>query len=203
MSEQRMQTYIKCFFRSSLSSLQFVIQKVLLDTLASTSIVKSTLPHSRLMQQTTNWWYVSYFSQKTGFDIYSTICMKCQILFSGWAWLGVAKVSGIVRHRSVQLIWASSWAMPAILAAGKRRGQMLLFRLFLTFITVPFSSLSLSFISCTISSISFLPFSGRRHKMAHKSWRVVKLQRNQSNLFSWKNKKTVSKHRLLKIYPKF
>ena len=37
----------------------------------------------------TNWWYFSYFSQKTGFDIscklspLETICMKCQILFSG------------------------------------------------------------------------------------------------------------------------
>ena len=37
----------------------------------------------------TNWWYFSYFSQKTAFDIsrilspMETICMKCQILFSG------------------------------------------------------------------------------------------------------------------------
>ena len=49
----------------------------------------SPLPLSGLIQQTTNWWYFSYFSQKTGFDIVSklspleTICMKCQILFSG------------------------------------------------------------------------------------------------------------------------
>ena len=51
---------------------------------------------------------------------------------------------------------------------------------FFTFIPVPLSSLSLSFISSAISSVSFLPFSGRRHKMTHKGWRVVKPQHNQS-----------------------
>ena len=41
-----------------------------------------------LIQQTTNWWYFSYFSQKKVFDILcklsqlETICMKCQILIS-------------------------------------------------------------------------------------------------------------------------
>ena len=42
---------------------------------------------------------------------------------------------------------------------------MFYFCCFFTFISVPLSSLSLSFISSTISSISFLLFSGRRHKM--------------------------------------
>ena len=51
---------------------------------------------------------------------------------------------------------------------------------FFTFIPVPLSSLSFSFISFAISSVSFLPFSGRRHKMTHKGWRVVKPQLNQS-----------------------
>ena len=37
-----------------------------------------------------------------------------------------------------------------------------------------------SFISSTISSISFLPFSGSRHKMTYKDWRVVKPLHNQS-----------------------
>ena len=46
------------------------------------------------------------------------------------------------------------------------------------------SSLSLSLISSTISSITFLPFSGRRHKMTHKGWRVVKPQHNQSTCTS-------------------
>ena len=76
------------------------------------------------------------------------------------------------------------WARPAILVAGKGRGGMFYFSFFFTFIPVPLSSLSLSFISFTISSISFLPFSGRRHKMTHKGSRVVKLQHNQS--ITWK-----------------
>ena len=58
------------------------------------------------------------------------------------------------------------------------RGNVLFF-CFFTFIPVPLSYLSLSFIS-TISSISFLPFSGRPHKMTHKGWCVIKLQLNQS-----------------------
>ena len=100
-------------------------------------------------------------------------------------WSGGAKVLCILHHQGVQLILAYSWARPAILVVGKGRGGMFLFLLFLhfhsfTFIPVPLSSLSLSFISSTLSSISFLPFSGRRHKMTLKGWRVVKPQHNQS-----------------------
>ena len=51
---------------------------------------------------------------------------------------------------------------------------------FYTFIPVPLSSLSLSFISSTTSSISLLPFSWRRHKTTDKGWHVVKSQHNQS-----------------------
>ena len=76
-------------------------------------------------------------------------------------WLGVAKVSCFLRHRGVQLILAYSWARPTILVAGKGRGGMFLFFCFFTFIPVPLSSLSLSFISTTMSSIFFLLFSGR------------------------------------------
>ena len=47
---------------------------------------------------------------------------------------------------------------------------------FFTFIHFPLSSLSLSFIS---STISLLPFSGRQHKMTHKGWRVVKPHHNK------------------------
>ena len=68
---------------------------------------------------------------------------------------------------------------PAIIVAGKgREGQeeCFYFICFFTFIHFPLSSLSLSF----ISSISFLPFSWKRHKMTHKCWRVVKTQHNQS-----------------------
>ena len=70
--------------------------------------------------------------------------------------------------RGVQLILADSWARPAILVAGKGREVMFLFLLFLTFIPVSLSSLSLPFISSAISSVCFLPFSGRRHKITHK-----------------------------------
>ena len=47
------------------------------------------------------------------------------------------------------------WARPAILVAGKGRGGMFYFICFFTFIPVPLSSMSLSFIFSTISSISF------------------------------------------------
>ena len=57
-----------------------------------------------------------------------------------------------------------------------RGGCFYYFFCFFTFIPVPLSSLTLSF----ISTISFLPFSRRRHKMTHKGWRVIKPQHNQS-----------------------
>ena len=86
-----------------------------------------------------------------------------------WGWSGGAKVSCILCHRGIQLILAYSWARPAILVAGKGRGGFFFIYCYYTFIPVPLSSLSLSF----ISSISFLPFSGRRQKMTHKGRRVV------------------------------
>ena len=60
------------------------------------------------------------------------------------------------------------------------RRECFYFFCFFSFIPVPLSSQSRSFISSTMSSISFLPFSGRRHKMTHKGWHVVKPQNNQS-----------------------
>ena len=63
---------------------------------------------------------------------------------------GGAKVACILRHLGIQLILAYSRARPAILVAGKGRGGMFYFFCFFTFIPVPFSSLSLSFISSTI-----------------------------------------------------
>ena len=56
-------------------------------------------------------------------------------------WLSEAKVSCILHHRGVQLILAYIWARPAILAAGKGRGGIYVFLLFLHFHS--FSSLSL------------------------------------------------------------
>ena len=80
----------------------------------------------------------------------------------------MAKVSFILRHWGVQLIIAYTWARLATLVAGKGRGECFYFFCFITFIPVPLSNLSLSFISSTVSSVSFLPFSGRRHKMTLK-----------------------------------
>ena len=74
-------------------------------------------------------------------------------------WSGGVKVWCILRHWGVQLVLAYSWARPAILVAGNGRGGMFLFLpFFFTSIPVPLSSLSLSFISSTVSSISFLSF---------------------------------------------
>ena len=67
----------------------------------------------------------------------------------------VAKMSYILRHRGVQLILAYSWTRPAILVAGKDRGECFHFFCFFTFIPIPLSSLFRSFISSTISSITF------------------------------------------------
>ena len=73
-----------------------------------------------------------------------------------------------------QLILAYSWARPAILVVGKGRGGMFLFLLFLyfhscsSFFPAPLFHLLYSLFSPTLSSISFLPFSGRRHKMTLK-----------------------------------
>ena len=50
-----------------------------------------------------------------------------------WGWLGVAKVLCILCHRAIQLILAYSLARPAVLVAGKGRGGMSLFLLFLHF----------------------------------------------------------------------
>ena len=76
---------------------------------------------------------------------------------------GVGCGEGVVYLMSggIQLILAYSSARPAVLVAGKGRGGMFYFFCFFIFIPVPLSSLSLSFISSTISSIIFLPFSGR------------------------------------------
>ena len=84
-----------------------------------------------------------------------------------------AKVSCILCHQGLQLILAYSWARPAILAAGKDRGGMFLFVLFLhfhSFSFLPCPSLS----SHLLSLLSlFSPF----------LWRVVKPQLGQSTIF--------------------
>ena len=114
-------------------------------------------------------------------------------------WLGGAKVSCTMRHWGFQLILAYSWARPAILVAGKGRGECFYFFCFFIFIPVPLSSLSLSFISTTISSVSFLHFSGRRHKMTYKGWGVIKPQHSQkpgwNSILIMVNSKSVEGHK--------
>ena len=115
----------------------------------------------------------------------STNRAACLVFINTMLWYyargrsGGAKVLCILCHRGVQLILAYSWARPAILVAGKGRGGMFLFLLFLHFHSCSSIFLFLSFISSTVSSITLLPFSGRRHKMTHKGWRVVKPQHNK------------------------
>ena len=97
-------------------------------------------------------------------------------------WSGGAKVLCILHHWGVQLILAYSWARPAILVVGKGRGGMFLFLLFLHFHSCSsFFPVPLFHLLYSLSSISFLPFSGRRHKMTLKGWRVVKPQHNQKS----------------------
>ena len=58
---------------------------------------------------------------------------KLEVVVS-FCYLGdMAMLSCILRHRGVQLKLAYSWARPAILVAGKGRGGMFLFLLFLHF----------------------------------------------------------------------
>ena len=95
----------------------------------------------------------------------SRIGTSCSFAWMGWS--GGAKVSCILCHWGVQLILAYSWARPAILVAGKGRGGMFLFLLFLhihscsSFFPVPVFHLFYYL-------FSFLPLSGRQHKMTHK-----------------------------------
>ena len=79
--------------------------------------------------------------------------------------LGEAKVSSILLHCGVHLILAYSWARPAMLAAG---GGMLLFLPFLLFHSFSSFSAVPLFDLAAISLISFLPFSGRQHKITYK-----------------------------------
>ena len=66
--------------------------------------------------------------------LYQNILKICSFLtYTCRGWSGGAKVSCILCHRGVQLILAYSWARPAILVAGKGRGGMFLFLLFLHF----------------------------------------------------------------------
>ena len=85
----------------------------------------------------------------------------------------------ILCHWGVQLILAYSWARPAILVAGKGRGGMFLFLLFLHFHSCSsFFRVPLFHLLYYLFHL-FSPFLWGRHKMTHKGWRVVKPQHNQ------------------------
>ena len=68
-------------------------------------------------------------------------------------WLGVGKVSCILRHQGVQLNLAYSWQGLLSFWQVGVEGNVFIFFYFFPLIPVPLSSLSLSFISSTISSI--------------------------------------------------
>ena len=94
---------------------------------------------------------------------------------------GGAKVLYILQHQGSHLILACI----VILVAGKGRGGMFFFLLFLHFHSCSsfFPVLSLS--SPLLSLLSILPFFGRWHRMIHKGWGVVKPQlKKQNNLVS-------------------
>ena len=70
-------------------------------------------------------------------------------------WLGEAKVSCILRHQGVQLIFAYSWARPVNLAEGYGRGGMFYFFCFFTFVYFPFSPVPLfHLLYCLLSLFS-------------------------------------------------
>ena len=142
--------------------------------------VISFLPFSgRRHKMTHKYWCVvnpQHNKKFVHFNIWYTILIHT--IEGGWS--GGEKVSCTSGYQGVQLILAYSWARPAILVAGKGRRRMFLFLLFLHFHSCSSFFPVLSFIPSTISSISFLPVSGRRHKMTHKGWCVVKPHHNQS-----------------------
>ena len=108
------------------------------------------------------------FSTKTYMYVVATrggwVRQRCPVAFvtgaSNWYWLTVGQ--GLLSLQQLKV---------------ERKCCYFFFSI--TFFHFPPSSLSLSFIS---STISFLPFSGRRHKMTHKGWRVIKPQHNQSDV---------------------
>ena len=100
-----------------------------------------------------------YTLRSGGGRVWQRCRVSCVTRASNWYWLTVGQ--GLL---SLQQVWVEGECLISSVSS-------------LSFIFL--SPLSLSFISSTISSISLLPFSGRRHKMTHKGWRVVKTQHNQ------------------------
>ena len=101
--------------------------------------------------------FVCLFFVGEGGWVINKMSSVCRLLFGCVDW-SEAKMSGILRHWGVQLIWAYSWARPAILVVGKGRGGMMLFLLFPHFHSCASFFLSLSFIS-SISLLSLFSLS--------------------------------------------
>ena len=101
---------------------------------------------------------------------YPQIITKYSFLTSPWGWLGEAKVSCV---RASNWYWLTVGQGLLPLPQVVVEGECYYFFCFFTFIHFPLSPLSLSFISSTIASVSLFPFSGRRHKVTHKGWRVI------------------------------
>ena len=117
--------------------------------------------------------HFTFFCHETMFnDLFIEILPQHQIRVVGV--VGWCEGAVYLTSPGRQLILAYSWARPAILVVGKGRGGMFLFLLFLhfhscsSFFPVPLFHLLYSLFSPTLSSISFLPFFGRRHKMTLK-----------------------------------
>ena len=69
------------------------------------------------------WVFLGLKPQRQVFSCHRLYYLQFDKVWRRWGWSGVAKVSCILHHRGVQLILAYSWARPAILVAGKGRGE--------------------------------------------------------------------------------
>ena len=111
-----------------------------------------------------SWWYPflhhmqNWYLMCGGGRVVWRCCVSYITGVSNWYWLTIGQ--GLLSLEQVRV-----------------EAECFYFFCFFIFIPIPLSSLSLSFIS---SSISFLPFSRRRHKMTHNGLHVVQPQDNQS-----------------------
>ena len=110
-------------------------------------------------------------SQRSHGDYTTSHFCRCNIMTVHWRLPDVG--GGWVRRRCpvAFVTGAPSWYWLTVgqgllfLQQVRVEGECCYFFCSFTFSHFPFTSLPLSFISSTISSISFLPFSGRRHKL--------------------------------------
>ena len=105
-------------------------------------------------------------------------CLTCR--FKNVGWLSEVKVSCSFCHRGAKLILAYITVGQGLLSLQQVsvEGECCYFFSSFTFFHCPLSSLPLSFIFSTISSVSFLPYFGRRHQMSYKGWHQVSFSPN-------------------------